>query len=72
MMVEGLWLMAVGMGTVFAFLLLLVACMHVAAAAFASFPDDPAPVVASEASTAPDEELMLIAVALAIAERERA
>ena len=70
MMNEGLWLMAVGMGTVFAFLSLLVGFMHVAAAAFASFPDDPKRDQ-SAAATAEDE-LLLIAVALAVAEKERA
>ncbi len=70
MLNQGLWLMLVGMGTVFAFLTLLVGCMHAASAAFASFPDDPTPG-RPEPATA-DDELLLIAVALAAAEKERA
>lgn len=62
--------MLVGMGTVFAFLTLLVGCMHVAAAAFASFPDDPTPDRPEPARE--DDELVLIAVALAAAQREMA
>ncbi len=68
-MIEGLWLMAAGMGTVFAFLLVLVACMHVSAWVFARFPDDP---IDGDATSSSSDELLLLAVALAVAERERA
>lgn len=69
MLNEGLWLMLVGMGTVFAFLTLLVGFMHASAAAFGSFPDDPSP---DPKAVPDDEELVMIAVALAVAEKERA
>ena len=72
MLFEGLWLMAIGMGTVFAFLLLLVACMHASASVFARFPDDPVPGLEGSLPNEPSEDLLLVAVALAIAERERA
>ena len=61
--------MLVGMGTVFAFLTSSWAACT-AAAAFASFPDDPTPDRPEPARE--DDELVLIAVALAAAQREMA
>ena len=66
MLEEGLRLMAVGMTTVFGMLTLLVAMLHVSAAVFARLPEDEPELVPDE-----DEELMLLAVAIAAAHRER-
>ena len=79
MVAEGLVLMVVGMGTVFALLSLLVIVMQIAASFFASWPEDqPAVSTRSEqqgtasavsASQAQDDELELIAIALAAIQR---
>ena len=72
-MMQGLVLMAVGMGTVFSFLSLLVGLMHASSAFFRSWPEDapatPAPLPA--AKLAEEADLELIAVALAAIERSR-
>ena len=74
-MMQGLVLMAVGMGTVFAFLGLLVALLHASSAFFRSWPEDmPATAAAKPSSTAKlaeQADLELIAVALAAIERSR-
>ena len=67
MLYDGLELMAVGMTTVFAMLILLVGLLHISAALFARLePEEEA------APTGPDEdeELLLLAVAIAAAHRE--
>ena len=61
--------MAVGMGTVFAFLTLLVGCMNVAGAVFSRLPLE---VEEEDSPAMLEDEAVLMAVALAVAERERA
>lgn len=68
MLEEGLQLMAVGMTTVFAMLTLLVGLLHASAAIFSRLPEEAAP---ENLEADPDEELMLLAVAIAAAHRER-
>ncbi|HJN75630.1 MAG TPA: OadG family protein [Myxococcota bacterium] len=66
MLSQGVELMAVGMTTVFAFLLLLVGLMYISAAVFARWPDDEPPD-----PEAPDEDLVAIAIALAAIQHKR-
>jgi sodium pump decarboxylase gamma subunit len=70
-MMQGLVLMAVGMGTVFAFLGLLVTLLHASAAFFRSWPEDAQPTRAPAAKPPQSGELELIAIALAAIERSR-
>ena len=65
-MTQGLWLMLVGMSTVFVFLIALVGAMHVTARIAALFPE-PAPVPRSPNSN--DDELVAVAIAAAMAMR---
>ena len=65
-MTEGLVLMVVGMGTVFVILSLLVGLLHVSASFFASWPEDESQANLPEEV---DDELELIAIALAAIER---
>ena len=65
-MTQGLVLMVVGMGTVFVILSLLVGLLHVSASVFASWPEDEPQKMQPEES---DDELELIAIALAAIER---
>jgi sodium pump decarboxylase gamma subunit len=71
MILEGFWLMVVGMSTVFAFLTLLVGLMSGSALFFETFADRfPEDVVAETrpARGSPEEEIALV---LAVAERTR-
>ena len=67
MLNEGLSLMAVGMGTVFCFLGLLVGLMHLAAAAFSRWPDEALPAPAAVGA----DPRIAIAIAIAAIEKER-
>ena len=74
MLQEGLELMGIGMGVVFAFLVLLVICLEISTKFFEKFghlfpdpPQDNAPMPARTGGPAPD-----LAVAVAAAARRRA
>ena len=66
-MSEGFVLMIVGMGTVFVILSLLVGLMQISANFFASWPEDE--VSPQQKIVEEDDELELIAIALAAIER---
>ncbi len=64
MWTDGLWLMGVGMTTVFAFLTLLVAWMHLQARIFASWPED-AEQIPYPATHGSDDAAIAAAIAVA-------
>ncbi len=68
-MEQGVHLMAVGMGAVFAFLALMVLVMNLAARLFRHLPQDAPPVTASPGT--PDDDEREIAVVLAAVEAWR-
>jgi len=66
--VEGFWLMLVGMSTVFGFLSILVATMYISAAFFESFAHlfpEPEPVQQRIASSDNDAEIAVVLAAIA-------
>ncbi len=63
MLIEGAWLMVIGMTAVFVFLALLVGLMNLSAVVLARWPDDD--------STGDGEDARRIAVAIAAAQRMR-
>jgi sodium pump decarboxylase gamma subunit len=71
MVLEGFWLMVVGMFTVFAFLVLLVGLMNGSAFLFERFADRFPEDVAAETPPARGAAGEEIAVVLAVAERTR-
>lgn len=73
-MEQGLYLMAVGMGTVFAFLTLMVMVMNVAAKLFEHFGTEPeaaAPQAATPAAVGDDERDIAVVLAAVEAWRRR-
>ena len=75
MIKEGIELMIVGMAVVFAFLILLVGCMSLAAKLLARFPEDepePAPAPPSTPTKSPSSALIAAAVAAAQRTRDQA
>jgi oxaloacetate decarboxylase (Na+ extruding) subunit gamma len=69
MLLEGVELMVVGMGTVFAFLSLLVLMMHATAKVIAAI--EPAPVFAATVAGNDDGEIAVVLAAVAAARQAR-